>query len=612
MHAVDRARDHLRGAWTDESILVVGYQDFLCPYCRRLRPVLAELRKALGERIVYVFRHFPSERAHPGAELAARATEAAALQGRFFEMHDGIFDHDLPIGRTELTDLARRLDLDVERFARDLESEEVRARVERDVREGRENGVSGTPTLFVDSILYDGAWDYDSMLEGLERPVAARIRRTARAFASLPTSAGLVLLLTVLLAVVCANTPIAPLYERIMSASLEIGAAGHLVSMTAREWISEGLLALFFLIVGLEIRRELTVGALANWRAALLPIVAAMGGVVMPALIYLACNRGPTAGGWGVPTATDVAFALALLAILGTRVPVALRVFVATLAVVDDILSMLLLAILSPSAFAPAYGILVVACLLALAGLNRARVYAMWPYAFASLALWLSLHALGVHAALAGTLLALFVPTRPAPSPAPLLAQAANALAALDHAEKEARREKRDDATLENEPLWEWATRNLSAASARLLSPAERMERAVAPWSTYLVLPLFAFSATGIDLRVDLTSPDAQHIVVGAIAGLVLGKPLGILLASGVAIGLRAAVAPKGVSLRQFVGAACLCGVGDMLALLLADRALAPGLAAVAKLGVFAGSAVAAVVGLTILARPAALPEGAS
>ena len=126
------------------------------------------------------------------------------------------------------------------------------------------------------------------------------------------------------------------------------------------------------------------------------------------------------------------------------------------------------------------------------------------------------------------------------------------------------------------------------------------------------MLPLFAFSATGIDLRVDLTSPDAQHIVVGAIAGLVLGKPLGILLASGVAIGLRAAVAPKGVSLRQFVGAACLCGVGDMLALLLADRALAPGLAAVAKLGVFAGSAVAAVVGLTILARPAALPEGAS
>ena len=611
LHEVDPEGDHIRGTWTGESEVVVGYQDFLCPYCRRLRPVFRRLQESLGDRLVYVYRYFPNERANPGAELAARAAEAAAAQGRFFEMHDGIFDHELPIRRPELLEIAGRIGLDVERFARDLESEPVRARVERDVVEGRQNGVTGTPTLFVDGLRYDGAWDYHSMLEGLERPVAARVHRTARVFASLPTSAGLVLLLTAVLAIVCANTPLAPLYERIMGAHLGVGPVGSLLSLTTREWLADGLLALFFLIVGLEIRREMTTGALASWRAALLPIVAAVGGVVTPALIYLAFNRGrPTAQGWAIPTATDVAFSLALLAVLGNRVPVALRVFVAALAVVDDVLSVLTLAIFFPASFMPIYAIPVLGCLGVLVALNRSRVYARWPYVFTSLALWLSLNALGVDAALTGVLLAMFVPTRPAPSPAPLLAQAATALAALDHADKEARRERRDEAKLESEPVWEWAARNLSAASERLLSPAERMERAVAPWSTYVVLPLFAFSATGISLAVHFSSPDALRIVEGTVVGLVVGKPLGILAASGLALAARLALAPEAVTVRQFVGAACLCGVGDTLALLMADRAFSPDQASVAKLGVLVGSILAAIVGLAVLYRraPASTP----
>jgi NhaA family Na+:H+ antiporter len=153
--------------------------------------------------------------------------------------------------------------------------------------------------------------------------------------------------------------------------------------------------------------------------------------------------------------------------------------------------------------------------------------------------------------------------------------------------------------------VWEWAARNLSAAAERLLSPAERMERTVAPWSTYVVLPIFAFSAMGIGLDVHLASPDAKHIAAGAVAGLVIGKPLGILLASGLAIVVRMAVAPEGVTLRQFVGAACLCGVGDTMALLMADRAFSPEEASVAKLGVLAGSVLAALVGIAVLHRRA-------
>ncbi len=195
---------------------------------------------------------------------------------------------------------------------------------------------------------------------------------------------------------------------------------------------------MFFLLVGLEIRRELTAGALATRRAALLPIVAACGGVAVPALIYLAFNPGATAHGWSVPTATDIAFTLGILAVLGTRIPSGLRVFVAALAVVDDLISVLTLAIFYPRAFEPVFLVAVIACIALLVALNRARIYASWPYVLVGLALWLALHATGIHAALAGVALAMCLPHRPAPSATPLLAQAATALAALENAEREA------------------------------------------------------------------------------------------------------------------------------------------------------------------------------
>jgi NhaA family Na+:H+ antiporter len=526
-------------------------------------------------------------------------------------MHDGIFDRDAPVDRRALLDIARAIGLEVDRFARDLDSEEVRARVEQDMADGRRNGVTGTPTLFVDGVRYDGAWDFHSMLEQLERPFAARVDRSARVFASLPTSAGLVLLVAAVLALACANTVIAPLYDRVMNGEFVVGPAGSPLSLPLREWLSEGLLSLFFLLVGLEIRRETTRGALADWRAAMLPVFAAIGGVVAPALIYLALSPVNVARGWAVPTATDIAFTLALLALLGDRVPAALRVFVAALAVVDDLLSVLILSIFYPRSFAPQYGIAVVAALVAVGALNRARVYAIWAYAAAGIALWISLHALGVPAALAGVLLALGLPTRPAPAVAPLLAQAATALAALEDEGRDLgasgastateRGERAQKERLEQDPVWEWAGRNLSAATRRLASPADRIERAVAPWSAYFILPAFAFSSTGVTVTMDFSSHGAPRAFAAIVVALVLGKPLGVLAASGAAVATRLAIAPEGVTKRQFFGAACLCGVGDTVALLVADRALAPTDAAVAKLAVLAGSAIAGALGTLVL-----------
>jgi NhaA family Na+:H+ antiporter len=222
----------------------------------------------------------------------------------------------------------------------------------------------------------------------------------------------------------CANSPLRPYYEAFIQSSFSIGPSGKL-SLTVAEWCSEGLLAIFFLLVGLEIRRETTAGALTDRRAAALPVVAAVGGVLVPAALYLALNHGPTAPGWSIPTATDIAFTLGILALLGDRIPPTLRVFVAALAVVDDVLSVLTLAIFYPHAFHLGW---------LRASESRSHSFHQPLASVCNLAgavplLWIAMHAV-IHAALAGTL-AIFPPTRPTPL-GPLLAQAATALAALD------------------------------------------------------------------------------------------------------------------------------------------------------------------------------------
>lgn len=610
---MDAARDHVRGGDARSGVVaIVLYGDYLCPYCRRLRMVLARLRETLGERLAYVFRHFPNEGAHPGATFFARAAEAAGRQGRFWDMHDWLYERSPPLAEAEVLDAAREMGLDLDRFARDLAGDETARRVEADLAEGRRDGVTGTPTLFVDGERYDGAWDYHSMVEALQRPVARRLERSARAFANLPASGGLMLLVAAGAALVCRNSPLAPLYDALIEAEFGVGPPGGLLSMSLAEWCSEGLLAVFFALIGLEIRREITTGELSDPRAAILPVLAAFGGVIAPALIYLGLNAGGMTQGWAVPTATDIAFTLGILAVLGPRAPTSLRVFVAALAVVDDVISVLTLAIFYPQDFEAGWLPAAAAAIVALALFNRARIYATWPYLLATAALWLCLHAAGVHGALAGVFLAAFLPTRPAPVVSPLLAQAATALAALEQAETEAKRAGGDPARLASDPVWDWASRNLSAASERLLSPAERFERAVSPWSAYVILPLFAFSASGVSLDLDLGAPGAGEILTGVIAGLVVGKPLGIALAVAAAVRSGLAVAPGGTGAggagagageRRFLAAACLCGIGYTVALLMSDQAFPDeAYASIAKTGVLVGSAIAAALGVALFA----------
>ena len=521
-------------------------------------------------------------------------------------MHDRLFDDEPPFSETQILEMAREIGLDMERLQEDIENPDTLAHVNADIADGQRRGVSGTPTIFVDGVRYDGAWDFYSLADAFEQPVSERIRRSAHAFANLPASGGFVLLVAAALALICANSPLAGFYHAFISSSFGIGPPDTPLSLTVGEWFSEGLLALFFLLVGLEIRREMTAGALSDFKAALLPAVAAVGGGIMPALIYLVFNRGSTSPGWSVPTATDIAFVLGILALFGERVPSQLRVFIAAFAVMDDIISVLTLAIFYPHNFEAMWLLGAGATILAMYVLNRGHVYASWPYLFMACTTWFCLHTAGVHGALAGVVLAGFLPTRPEPEAGPLLAQAANALAALEIAQSDEGASEEDKDT-----VLDWAGRNLSAASERLLSPADRIERAVAPWSTYLALPLFAFSAAGVSFNADLSAPGALSIVAGVVLGLVIGKPLGIGLFSLAAVKIDIARAPKGIGIRTFIGAICLCGIGDTVALLMADQAFPSGDdAAIAKIAVLIGSVLAAALGAAIIALSPGQPFG--
>ena len=606
LRPIDPRRDHIRGDYGAAGrVDVVMYGDYLCPYCRRLGAVLLRLRHALGERLVYVFRHFPNERAHPGAELMAIGAEAAGRQARFWEMHDALYRHDPPLNRRILLDIAASLGLDLERFNRDLEDPALRQRVEEDRADGRRNGVGATPTIFVDGVRYDGAWDFSSMLESLERPVGAQVKRSARVFANLPSSAGLVLLLATAAALICANSPLGPAYRRLMSAQFGIGPTSALLSLSVEQWCSEGLLAVFFLIIGLEIRREMTAGSLTDWRTAIAPLLAAVGGVIVPAGVYLALNPPATAGGWPVPTDTGLAFTLGILA-LCPRASTSLKVFVATYGVAADILAFLILAVLHPGAIHGSWLPASAAAIALMFVFNRWRIYVSWPYLAATLGLWLSLHLAGVSGALSGIALAALLPRRPAPKAGPLLAQAANALAELEHTEHELQSAGDPRRRLEQEPVWDWASRNLSAAAERLLSPAERVEQSAAPWSTYVVLPLFAFTAAGVAIVADFDLPYASRVLVGTALGLALGKPVGMVAATWIAVRARIGDFPAAAAPMAFLGATFLCGIGDPLSFLIAQQAFpSSAYAAVAKIGVLAGSVLAAVLGALTLSLSA-------
>jgi protein-disulfide isomerase len=328
-------RDHRQGS-IDAPITLVEYGDYECPYCRSVYHAVKELQEVLGDRLQYVYRHLPITTVHPHAQLAAEAAEAAAAQGKFSEMHAALFEHD-QLDQASLNQYAADIGLDLDQFRRDLAEHRYAGKVDQDFRSGIGSGVNGAPTFFVNGERYDGAWDLESLREAVEKPLGMRVRLLAEVFTAMAASGGIVLLVCTLLALLWANSAWSESYAQLWEATVAVSAGRFSLAAHVLEWVNDGLMVIFFFVVGLEIKREVTVGELASLRRAALPIVGALGGMLLPAALYSTFNAsGPGAAGWGIPMATDIAFTLGVLTVLGRRVPVALRVFFAALAIADD------------------------------------------------------------------------------------------------------------------------------------------------------------------------------------------------------------------------------------------------------------------------------------
>jgi len=587
---VDETHDHVLGAPT-APITLVEYGSYACRHCRAATETITELRDEFGARMRYVFRNRPlsTSIARRAAELAERAGDPES----FWRAHVALMTRSASLTEEDLVVVAHDLGLDdADPPGPGLDPERARARVDADMASAEASGVVVTPTFFINGRRYEGLWDKTALADAMLGSLGHRVRSTALDFARWAPSAGLLLLVATLVAVLLTNSPLAPAFLRLWEETLGITLGGRSFALSLLQWVNDGLLTVFFLVVGLEIKREFTVGHLARARAAALPIAAALGGMAVPVLLYrLVLPGGPWAQGWGVPMATDTAFAVALIVMLGSRIPIELRVFLTAASIVDDIGAIVVVALFYSSALhaGALLAALVTTGLLAL--LNRANVYRVTPYVLLGLVLWASVHEGGLHATLAGVVLALFIPTRRPPNLRALTAQASAIIAT----------EARRSAEVLQHGLSAEAMQGLDAIHDRLESPADRMLRTVSLRSNYVVLPVFALANAGVVLSPELLRGHGA-LQLAIVLGLVVGKPLGLVAASALAVRLGIAVKPDEVSWRQIVGAGALAGIGFTMSLFIAGQAFsATADFAAAKVAVFAASVVSAALGVAIL-----------
>jgi len=417
-----------------------------------------------------------------------------------------------------------------------------------------------------------------------------------RDFAHSNASGGVLLLAAAVVALVWANSPFASSYTALWDTTLTIGVGDLALSKPLLQWINDALMAIFFLVVGLEIKREVLVGELASVRRATLPIVAALGGAVLPALLFLGvAGGGDAARGWGIPMATDIAFALGVLALLGSRVPLGLRIFVTALAIADDLLAVLVIAIFfNTDLYLPALGAVAIV-LLALVAANRAGARRPVVYGVLGIALWLVVFASGIHATVAGVLLALTIPSQNRLDPDAFVARAR---AVVD--DFEGRTMFGDDARTgeHHAALWE-----LEEVTERAQAPMLRVEHALHPWVSFLIVPLFALANAGVRLGADTAASVLEPISLGVILGLIVGKQVGITAAAFAVVRLGFATLPSGVTWRHVYGAAWLGGIGFTMSLFVGSLAYGKGSGelALAKVGILVASILAGVIGYAIL-----------
>jgi len=439
-----------------------------------------------------------------------------------------------------------------------------------------------------------------SIITPLNGPRAAlaalpRLAQPLQEFLSTEAAGGLLLLAATAGALVWANLP-SHSYGDLWGAHAGIDLNRLQIDESLRAWVNDGLMTVFFFVVGLEIKRELLRGELAGRRRAALPVAAALGGMVVPAMIYLALNAGRAGEhGWGIPMATDIAFAVGALALLGRRVPLSLKVFLLALAIVDDLGAIAVIALFYTGDISAGWLLTAVALLAGTLVLQRAGVRHLLPYAAIGVAAWLAMHQSGVHATIAGVAMGLLTPSRPYADGAALEGSAGSLVGEYQAARARGTRAGDDESRA--------ALRALENLSRDTRSPLDRLEHTLHPWSSYLIVPLFALANAGISIDGAVVHDAVRSPVTAGVAlGLVAGKPLGIVLFSWLAVRAGVAALPDGVRWPQLVGAAIVAGIGFTVSLFISGLAFSdPALADEARIGILAGSALMAVAGLAFL-----------
>jgi NhaA family Na+:H+ antiporter len=412
-------------------------------------------------------------------------------------------------------------------------------------------------------------------------------------FANTEAAGGIVLLVGAALAIAWANSPWDERYFDLWHARLSLDANLFRIDETLGHAVNDGLMTVFFFVVGLEIKRELVHGELSDRRKAALPAAAALGGMLVPALIFAAFNAGGEgAGGWGIPMATDIAFSMGVLALLGRRAPFALKVFLLALAIVDDLGAILVIALFytdTVSFEALAWAGLIGFGIFASA---RAGVRSVDVYVALGIVFWIAVYKSGVHATLAGVVLAMLTPSRPRLGAAEFEPMAEDLLAT-----------HRDALARGEQDVSQQALHDLEALSRDTESPLDRLEHTLHPWVSFLVVPVFALANAGVPLSSALIEDSASSAIsLGVAAGLVVGKPVGILLACLLSVRLGLAELPANTGYRHIIGAGLLAGIGFTVSLFITGLAFdSPVLADEARLAILAASVVAGALGFAYL-----------
>jgi NhaA family Na+:H+ antiporter len=416
-------------------------------------------------------------------------------------------------------------------------------------------------------------------------PIPGRgVPRPLREFLATEASGGILLLVAAVVALVWANSPWSASYGQLWHTDVTLNFGRYVLEGDLHHWVNDALMVVFFFVVGLEIKHELVHGKLRDPRTAAMPAVAALGGMVLPAaLFFLVTAGGDGSRGWGIPMATDIAFAVGVVTLLGPRVPSSLKLFLLTLAIVDDVGAIIVIGVFYSSGLQPEFLGVAAGIVLVIVLLSRSGVVWLTPYLVLGAALWLATYASGVHATIAGVVLGLLTPAGRL-FPASVAREWAN--------------------DLEDEPSAE-EMHAMTRLARHSVSPAERIAHLLHPWSSFLIVPLFALANAGVSIKADaFEGAGAAAVTGGVMLGLVAGKTLGITGAAWLGVRLGIARLPEGTNWRMMFGIAAVAGIGFTVSLFVAELAFTDGsLRDAAKIGVLAASAVAAVIGGIALSR---------